>query len=115
MFTLGSEEEFEWPVTIRLAQGSGGKFADHTFVARFRRLTQTRLKQFLVQAQAGEIDDILAVREIMLGWKEVIDRDGKELPFTEANLARLLDIATVAACIAQAYFDAMSGGGKRKN
>ena len=50
----------------------------------------------------------------MAGWSGVIDKDGKEIPFSEKALDRMLEIPRVAAQIVLAWFDSIEVG-KKKN
>ena len=80
MFALGSDKDFEWPVTLRVA-ADGGKFTEFTFSLKFKRLTQTRIKALMIDGQTGKATDADVVREIVVGWREVVDADSNELPF----------------------------------
>ncbi len=113
MFTLGSSENFEWPVRVSLPV-SGGKHQEVSFKAAFKRLPQSRCKELLLLGRTGEISDNDVVKEVLTGWSDVVDNDSRELPFNPANLDRLLEVPTAGACIVAAYFEAV-GGGKRKN
>jgi len=51
---------------------------------------------------------------VLVGWAGINDDDGKEVPFSQGALERLLDVPMLATAIATAYFSSLSGV-KRKN
>lgn len=120
-FVLSKSATYTWPVRISLAT-DGGKQTVETFDAEFRRLPQSRINEIVRQARAAErgrdgdeqIEDQDAAREIIAGWDGVTADDGKEIPFSEAALAQLLEIPTVAGQIVKAWFESLKEG-KRKN
>ena len=48
-------------------------------------------------------------RAIVHGWKDVLDHDGQDVPFTEGMFEALLDEFGVATQIATQYFAALKG------
>jgi len=119
-FVLSKSATYTWPVRITLAT-DGGKQTVETFDAEFRRLPQSRINEIVRQARAAErgrdedqIEDQDAAREILAGWDGVTGDDGKAIPFSEAALAQLLEIPTVAGQIVKAWFESLKDG-KRKN
>ena len=121
-FVLSKSATYVWPVRISLAT-DGGKTTVETLDVEFRRLPQSRINEIVRQARAAErgrgddedqIEDQDAAREIIAGWDGVTADDGKEIPFSEAALAQLLEIPTVAGQIVKAWFESLKEG-KRKN
>jgi hypothetical protein len=120
-FVLSKSATYTWPVRITLAT-DGGKQTVETLDAEFRRLPQSRINEIVRQARAAErgrgdddqIEDQDAAREILAGWDGVTGDDGKAIPFSEAALAQLLEIPTVAGQIVKAWFESLKEG-KRKN
>ena len=120
-FVLSKSDTYDWPVRITLAT-DGGKRTVETLDVNFRRLPQSRITELVKQARAAELgrdddaalDDREAAREIIAGWDGVVDDAGKAIPFSEAALAQLLEIPTVAGQIVQAWFESLKEG-KRKN
>ena len=120
-FVLSKSDTYDWPVRITLAT-DGGKRTVETLDVNFRRLPQSRITELVQQARAAErgldvdsaLDDRDAAREIIAGWDGVVDDAGKPVPYSEAALAQLLEIPTVAGQIVQAWFESLKEG-KRKN
>jgi len=101
----------------------GGRREKHTFDGEFKRLPQSRINEIIRLARAmergrvDETDELMdqdAAREILAGWSGVVDDDGKEIKFSDANLTQLLEIPTVAAQIVRSWFDSIEVA-KRKN
>jgi hypothetical protein len=124
-FVLKQSSSYVWPVTVRLPI-SGGKFEKQTFDAEFKRLPQARINKIQIEVQArikssernetadDSISDQSIADEILIGWANVLDVDGDEVPFSESMKQQLLDIPTMATAIIVAYFDSLTGT-KTKN
>lgn len=91
-----------------------------TFDAQFKRLPQTRINEIQDQVRAKqsdptvEITDQSVADEVLVGWANVLDEDGEEVPFTAKAKDELLDIPAVASGIVVAYFESVTGN-KAKN
>ena len=79
------------PIRIRIARAGGGN-------ARFAKLLEQKLKPHRRQIQNESLDESVAssiLREVyaetvILGWENVQDKDGKDLPFNKENCLQLL-------------------------
>lgn len=111
MFKLKQTATFLWPVTVHIP--NAGKFDKHTFDAEFKRLSMDELKALGEREADGEGVD--ACRQILLGWKGVVDDDGNDVPFSESALEQLLSIPAVRLAVLQAFREATNGGARRKN
>ena len=120
-FVLKQKNSFPWPVSL-LLPGDGGRRELSTFKAEFKVLSQSRLNEIGRIARAvekGEApeDEISAqdlAQEMLIGWSDVKDDDGKDVPFSEFALAQLLEIPTAAAQIVRTYYESYEDA-KRKN
>lgn len=121
-FVLKQSDTYTWPITLVLPV-DGGRREKHTFDGEFKRLPQSRINEIIRLARAmergrvDETDELMdqdAAREILAGWSGVVDDDGKEIKFSDANLTQLLEIPTVAAQIVRSWFDSIEVA-KRKN
>lgn len=107
MFRLKENDEFKWPVTVKVPV-DGGKFQPQPFTALFRPIPAEVLEEInklpILEQDAAQASECLA------GWGEdVKGADGEPLEFTEENKARLLGITYVRSAVINAYWDAMSG------
>lgn len=113
MFVLKQGDSYEWTVSVQFPV-SGDKHKTDTFKAEFKRLPQSRIKEIYQSIQDDKMGDKDLVKEILVGWKEVTDDKGNDIPFSEASLEKLLDIQLVAASISKAFLESITGS-KIKN
>tara|TARA_Y100000361_G_scaffold30100_1_gene24909 strand:+ start:474 stop:824 length:351 start_codon:yes stop_codon:yes gene_type:complete len=107
------EDTFDWKVKLPIP--TKNKREVHTFTATFKRITQDRFEE-LARLQRDEgLSNTEICKEIMVGWSDMLDTEGNELPFSDAYVNKFLDVAGVAAFIADAFSEAYTGGLKRKN
>jgi hypothetical protein len=115
MFVLSQSATYSWPVEVSLPT-NGGKHEKQTFDAIFKRITQKRLKEYLepVDPDDKTLTDESLCREVLAGFKGIVDDKGEQVPFSETALEELLNIPQVAKAIAVAYLQSVSGA-KAKN
>lgn len=112
MFKLSNAETFIWPVEVILPV-DGGKYEKQTFDAIFKHLGQSQIKEML---EAEGANDISFAKQILVGWKGITDDGKNEVPFSETQKEKLLDIPVVAGAVTSAFLNAKTGGeAKRKN
>lgn len=96
-FATSSDMEKEG---IWIDYGDAGKFriaraggSNKAFVRQFQRMTKPHRRA--IQADAMNDEAQLAIMRqvfidtVLLGWENVTDRDGKEMPFSKENAAQL--------------------------
>lgn len=123
-FVLDLSDSYRWPVAVDVPED--GRHKTMKFDGEFARLPQDRINALysamqarLVAMQAGEstadlIDDREIAEEVLVGWSNILDADGEEVPYSEAIKAKLLNVPKVAASIVTAWGDSLQGA-KRKN
>lgn len=99
MLNLDMSPAYYAPVRLPVLDAQG-QLADMVFDAYFRRLGQTEIDKLLGDKDLVATD---AVRQVVLGWKLVVDGQGLPVPFSADNLGRLLDIPGMAAAILQGF------------
>ncbi len=121
-FVLSQSDSYTWPVTLVIPV-DGGRREKHSFDAEFKRLPQTRINEIIKQARAMErgrfsedemLEDQTACAEILIGWSNVVDDKGEEIPFSVKALDQLLELPTIAGQIVRAWFESLEVA-KRKN
>ncbi len=113
MFRISQSETYLWPVKIEMSDGSG-KRVKSAFDAEFRRLSQAQIDALIERSQTGEANDRSLACEVLAGWKGVQDEAGDDLPFSETNRDKLLDVFPVRPAIIEAFFDSLKRG-REKN
>jgi len=119
---LTQSPTYKWPVKITIPTDDG--CATFTFQAEFKRLKQSRLTELIDasqrKARGEEIDpdldmtDLELLSEFIVGWADVLDDDGEQVPFDRANLAKLAELATAPNQILEQYAASLRGA-KTKN
>lgn len=112
-FKINQTGTFTWPVKVSIPKDGGG-FETGTFDAVFKRLSRTEAEKMGTDVMNGEMTGLAAVRSILVGWKNVMDGT-EELPFSESNAERLLEIPGVAISLFKAFTDANNGVAQAKN
>lgn len=113
MFKTDQSASYTWPVAVDMP-GDGGKRATHKFDAQFKRLSQSEIESLMRRVNSGETGDGALLAEVLLGWKGVQDEDGAELPFSEGNREKLLNVYPVRPAVVAAFFDSIRTG-REKN
>lgn len=125
-FVLAAKTEgFFYPIQLPIISDSGATQVAR-FEFKFKRVSRSKLNELQKMQEDlsnGEIEidslerDTDYIMEIAEGWKHVTGDDGKEIPFTRANVHQLLDnFPNAASEIVKAFFESTLGGGaKRKN
>ncbi len=123
MFTLATSRLFTWPVTVRLPDPvNPGAFAEHGFIATFEAIGLDEAEA-IEQAAAGDGGPLALARgqaavimRVLKGWADVVDADGRDIPFTPAALAGACGEAWFRTAVIAAYAQAISGQeARRKN
>lgn len=107
MFKLKQSASFFWPVDVNV-MADGGQHQKQTFDAEFLRLGQKQLDELSAKVKVGEMNDADFVRQVLVGWRGVVD-DGVEVPFSAGALDQLLDLPGLAASIVIAFGKAHAG------
>lgn len=107
MFKLDQSNSFQWPVEVVFAT-DGGKFNKETFDVQFKRVSESRLKEIAMAVARDEMGDKDVCADVVIGWGGITD-NGDAVPFSPANLQRVLDVPGVAQAIARAFVSAHRG------
>ena len=113
MFKLSTTPTYFATVSVEFPDGDG-KTKRATFDAEFRRLSQSELESFQQRVSDGILTDSGFAAEVLVGWRGVKDEDDSDLPFSEANRERLLDIYPVRPSVIKAFYESIAGA-KAKN
>ena len=113
MFKIAQETTFKWPVTVHVPK-DGGKYTKASFTAEFKSLQQDEIDATLSDLRDGRTDADFAAT-CLVGWKGVQDEYGAEMNFDDDNKTKLLNIPYVRNAVVTAFFEALSGGARRKN
>ncbi len=133
MFAFIPSQPYRWPVHVQVPDPKQpGAFQTHTFHADFVALTEDETVAALGgdHAPARDMSILLGLAEkldfnellkrAVVGWDtDVVDAEGKAIPFSDHNLGMLLAWPPTRNAFLQAYIESASPAGaaarKRKN
>lgn len=110
---ITQSDTFRWPVKVSIPKDGGG-YDTGTFDAVFKRLSRTEAEEIGTRVAAGEMTGLDAVRQILVGWSGVLG-ENEEVPFSEANRERFLEIPGVGLAIFRVFTQANAGAAQEKN
>jgi hypothetical protein len=106
MFKLVAGDYF-WPVKFTMPI-DGGKHEEKTIDLRLKRLPQSEFDKALVDIQEGTITSTEFAKRLITGWKNVLDEENKEIPFSVESLDQFLEIPNAALAVFQEYYKSLS-------
>lgn len=107
-FKLRKSDDFEFPVEVEEPTASG--LEKSGFVGRFKRMTADKVSQIFRGNGLGEVSDREIAEQVLIGWGEdLVDDEGKPLPFNKATKKLLLDRPEVTRGVVFAFGSAMTG------
>lgn len=119
MIKIAQNPTFTSTVNVEIA-GDNGKKIKTSFDIIYKRKGTSEIEDIhrrfaLEDGDENQLTDSKLIPEIVAGWgNNVHDEDGNPLPFTEENLAALVDIYPVRPAIVRVFFESLSGA-KAKN
>lgn len=113
MFKLAKETTFWWRTEIQVPSGESKQTV--TCELQFRVGVEDDAKD-LESYVKGSLSEFDWIRKKIVGWRQVGDEEGNELPFNDENLARFLAIDYVRNSVSHGYLKAVNGAAPaRKN
>jgi hypothetical protein len=113
VFKLAQSNDYFWPVSISYP-AENGRTEKATFDAKFRRISQSRIDEIQKAARSDELRDGDLIKEVLIGWKGVVDDSGEEIPFSESARDQLLNVPMMSYQIAVSFMGSLTGA-QRKN
>ena len=96
---LGKDARREFEATVSVNVPGVGR---QQFTAKFVDLPASKLQELA-------IDDGALIKEVLVGWSGIEDKDGKPIPFAAHFVDAVLDFGYVKAALYDAYFNAAAG------
>ncbi len=115
---LKKEDVWSWPVNFSMPVDDG-KHEKVKFKCKFKRIKQTEVEKYQQKFTTTDLKVMFeAAREcakkVVVGWTDVMDEEGNQIEYNEANLNELLEIPTLAIAVSTAYINSLTEA-KRKN
>lgn len=129
MFKVVANLLFWWPVKVLEPDpDKPGKLVEKTFEAQLQLIDEDEAKtsaevrrkilakltpdlgedELKVLNEELEAHDKLALRRVLVGWRDIEDADGRPLAFSEEAFSALYKIRRVRAALNRAYLEAIS-------
>lgn len=115
MFVIAPKRLFWWPVTVGIPHpDTAGVIEEHTFEMQFEALSLERGREIDAERNRLSADERDArsfdfLFEIAKGWRDIVDADGNDVPFSREALEAQLNIAWFRTGVLAAYERAMTG------
>lgn len=115
MPSIRRAESYRWTVSHAVGM-TKGKPELLVFDVDFKALAQSRVSELMRKALLGELKSEEFVAEVMTGWHEMQDAEGKTWPFSVEAVRELCEIYPgMPASISKAWTDSVTGAAARKN
>jgi hypothetical protein len=124
MFTIPDRPRFWWPVSVQVPADrpdAAGTLETQVLNLRFVMLPADEVeRRARLVRDAGDGEEAVAravedVATAIVDWSDVVDGDGRPVPFDPATLRRMLMLPHLRAAVLRAYAQAMAGEAARKN
>ena len=102
-FVLDQRPFYKWKVDINVVVD--GKESTESFIALFKNVTQSRFKEMIKMVEDKQIDDVDVAKEVLLGWEDLVDSEGQEVPFNKNTLNQLLEVRGFATAVGFAFME----------
>jgi len=112
-FRLALSPTYEVEVQIAFPV-DGGKVEKHKFLARFRRLSQSRLEDVKAKLASGEMNDRDLMDEVLVALPGVQREDGTPLGEDRESLHEALDVHPTQPTLVRAFLASL-GSAREKN
>ena len=97
-FIRRKSKAYPWPVEIkRPSETNPGEFETDKCTVKFKRLTKKELNAFT------EAEEDKALEKIVVGWSDISEEDGTEIPFTKSNLKDFSEDIDFVAGVVEAF------------
>ncbi|EKE78428.1 phage tail assembly chaperone [Oceanibaculum indicum] len=119
MFTLREELKYELRITVDMPDPEkASRRLKESFYATFRALSISEAEELRRKARSSTEDELAGLaretlREAILGWRDIKDADGKEVPFNDENLTLILDNQFAVTALFDAYVGSLQPESRR--
>ena len=102
-FVIDQNPTYKWKVVVKI--NSDGEVSEEIFTAHFKNISQSRFKEMLKMVEDKQIEDVDVAKEVLLGWEDLVDGNGDEVPFNKKTLLQLLEVRGFATAVGFAFFE----------
>ena len=102
-FVIDQSPSYKWKVEVNV--NKDGTVHTEVFTALFKNISQSRFKEMIKMVEDKQIDDIDVAKEVLLGWEDLVDAEGQEVPFNKSTLNQLLEVRGFATAVGFAFME----------
>ena len=102
-FVIDQKPTYKWKVVVKI--NKDGEVTQEIFTAHFKNISQSRFKEMIKMVEDKQIDDIDVAKEVLLGWEDLVDGEGQEVPFNKSTLNQLLEVRGFATAVGFAFME----------
>ena len=102
-FVIDQKPTYKWKVVVKI--NKDGEVNQEIFTAHFKNISQSRFKEMIKMVEDKQIDDVDVAKEVLLGWEDLIDGEGEEVPFNKSTLNQLLEVRGFATAVGFAFME----------
>ena len=102
-FVIDQKPSYKWKVVVKI--NVDGEVSQEIFTSHFKNISQSRFKEMIKMVEDKQIDDIDVAKEVLLGWEDLVDGEGQEVPFNKSTLNQLLEVRGFATAVGFAFME----------
>ena len=104
-FVRKKNKTFKWPVVVREpSETDAGVYEENEFIAIFKRL---KVSEY--QDAAENKTEFEMLKMMLVGWEDMKEEDGQDIPFTDVNIKDLMEDADWIKAVSSAYTESLIG------
>ena len=100
---IDQKPTYKWKVVVKI--NKDGDVTHEIFTAHFKNNSQSRFKEMIKMVEEQQLDDIDVAKEVLLGWEDLVDGNGEEVPFNKNTLLQLLEVRGFATAVGIAFME----------
>ena len=102
-FVIDQSPTYKWKVEVNV--NKDGTVHTEVFTALFKNISQSRFKEMIKMVEDKQIDDMDVAKEVLLGWEDMVDTEGVDVPFNKSTLNQLLEVRGFATAVGFAFME----------
>ena len=102
-FVIDQKPTYKCKVVVKI--NKDGEVSQEIFTAHFKNISQSRFKEMIKMVEDKQIDDMDVAKEVLLGWEDMVDTEGVDVPFNKSTLNQLLEVRGFATAVGFAFME----------
>ena len=102
-FVIDQSPTYKWRVEVKV--NKDGEVSTEIFTAHFKNISQSRFREMVKMIEDKQIEDVDVAKEVLIGWEDLEDNNGTQMPFTKSTLNKLLEVRGFATAVGFAFME----------